>query len=268
MCRVGNKERLYFGDLLRIFLWLYISQTLRWLSDAPLFRTDGRKTLRGFFVFDIITRITRGLSLPKIVCYHVMLSVLKTYIKLSQTFSHLSITKILKWIQHLWLCQGCSFYLEWTHLNVFSNVASDCLPERIHNHIVCICLDFLHCVLSNVSSKHLHKRMHNHTGCICLAFLHCVFSNESSNCLRRRMHSHIDCICLAFLHCVLSNVSSKHLQKTASQKNPSYECGEGMKLKVVKWCWKKWNWPILMHIYDKQCEIMQKNQWKIPNFQI
>ena len=72
MCRVGNKERLYFGDLLRVFLWLYISQTLRWLSDAPLFRTDGRKTLRGFFVFDIITRITRGLSLPKIVCYHVM----------------------------------------------------------------------------------------------------------------------------------------------------------------------------------------------------
>ena len=23
-----------------------------------------------------------------------------------------------------------------------------------------------------------------------------------------------------------------------------------------------------MHIYDKQCEIMQKNQWKSPNFQI
>ena len=27
-----------------------------------------------------------------------------------------------------------------------------------------------------------------------------------------------------------------HLGKTASQLNPSYECGEGMKLKVVKWC--------------------------------
>ena len=39
---------------------------------------------------------------------------------------------------------------------------------------------------------------------------------------------------------------------TASQLNPSFECGEGMKVKVVKWCWKKWNWPILMHIYDKQ----------------
>ena len=47
---------------------------------------------------------------------------------------------------------------------------------------------------------------------------------------------------------------------TASQLNPSYECGEGMKVKVVKWCLKKWNWPILMHTYDKKCEIMQKNQ--------
>ena len=56
-------------------------------------------------------------------------------------------------------------------------------------------------------------------------------------------------------HCVIGQ-----LVMTASQLNPSYECGEGMKVKVVKWCLKKWNWPILMHIYDKQCEIMQKNQ--------
>ena len=54
---------------------------------------------------------------------------------------------------------------------------------------------------------------------------------------------------------------------TASQLNPPYECGEGMKVKVVKWCLKMWNWPILMHIYDKQCEIMQKNQWRRSNFQ-
>ena len=59
-----------------------------------------------------------------------------------------------------------------------------------------------------------------------------------------------------------------YIYMTASQLNPSFECGEGMKVKVVKWCWKKWNWPILMHIYDKQCEIMQKNQWKSPNIQI
>ena len=55
---------------------------------------------------------------------------------------------------------------------------------------------------------------------------------------------------------------------TRSQINPSYECGKWMKVKVAKWCWKKWNGPFLMHIYDKQCEIMQKNQWKGPNFQI
>ena len=49
------------------------------------------------------------------------------------------------------------------------------------------------------------------------------------------------------------NIFLKHM--TASQLNPSYECGEGMKVKVVKWCLKMWNWPILMHIYDKQCEM-------------
>ena len=55
---------------------------------------------------------------------------------------------------------------------------------------------------------------------------------------------------------------------TTSQINPSYECRKWMKVKMAKWCWKKWNGPILMHIYDKQCEIMQKNQWKGPNCQI
>ena len=30
------------------------------------------------------------------------------------------------------------------------------------------------------------------------------------------------------------NIFLKHM--TASQLNPSYECGEGMKVKVVKWC--------------------------------
>ena len=30
---------------------------------------------------------------------------------------------------------------------------------------------------------------------------------------------------------------------------------------------KKFNGPILMHIYDNKCEIVQKNQWKGPNFQ-
>ena len=51
---------------------------------------------------------------------------------------------------------------------------------------------------------------------------------------------------------------------TASQYNPWFEFQSWMKVKVVKWCRKKkkWNEHNLMHIYHKQCEIMQKNQWK------
>ena len=56
---------------------------------------------------------------------------------------------------------------------------------------------------------------------------------------------------------------------TRSHINPSYESGKWMKVKVAKWCCKKWNGPFLMHIYDKQCEIIQKNQcirrWAVDN---
>ena len=38
-----------------------------------------------------------------------------------------------------------------------------------------------HCVLSNESSNGLPKRIHCHIGCICLTFLHCAFSNVSWN---------------------------------------------------------------------------------------
>ena len=48
---------------------------------------------------------------------------------------------------------------------VFSNVSSNCLPERMHIHIGCICMIFLHCVSSNVSSIGLYEQMHSHTGC-------------------------------------------------------------------------------------------------------
>ena len=40
------------------------------------------------------------------------------------------------------------------------------------------------------------------------------------------------------------------------------------KVKVVKWCQKRWNWPILMYIYHIQCEIIQKIQWKGSNSQL
>ena len=66
---------------------------------------------------------------------------------------------------------------------VFSSALLNCLDQRKHNHIGCICVTFLHCASSNESSDGVHKRMHTHTGCICWSFLHCVFSNVSSNCL-------------------------------------------------------------------------------------
>ena len=48
----------------------------------------------------------------------------------------------------------------------------------------------------------------------------------------------------------------------------AFDSNKGPNLKVVKWCWKRWNGPILMHIYDKQCVFMQTNQWKGSNIQI
>ena len=40
------------------------------------------------------------------------------------------------------------------------------------------------------------------------------------------------------------------------------------KMKVVKWCWNKWNGHILVHIYHKQCEFIQKIRWKGSNGQL
>ena len=39
-------------------------------------------------------------------------------------------------------------------------------------------------------------------------------------------------------------------------------------VKVVKWCWNKWNGHILVHIYHKQCEFIQKIRWKGSNGQL
>ena len=87
-----------------------------------------------------------------------------------------------------------------------ANVPSHRLSLRMHSHIGCICLAFLHCAFSYVSSS--LPQMQNHTGCICLTFLRCVFSDVPSKRLHRRMHNHTGCICLTFLRCVFSNVSS------------------------------------------------------------
>ena len=45
--------------------------------------------------------------------------------------------------------------------------------------------------------------------------------------------------------------------KTRNKMRVATESGKGMKVKVVKLCWNKCNGPFLMHIYDKQCGIMQ-----------
>ena len=46
----------------------------------------------------------------------------------------------------------CHFSLTFLHHCVFSNVSSNCVPEKMHIHTGCICLAFLHCAFSNVSS--------------------------------------------------------------------------------------------------------------------
>ena len=45
-----------------------------------------------------------------------------------------------------------------------------CLSRGIVGRIGCICLTSLQCVFSNVSSNGLHEKMHNHTSCNCLIF--------------------------------------------------------------------------------------------------
>ena len=70
----------------------------------------------------------------------------------------------------------------------------------MHSYIGCIWMTFLLCAFSNVLSNCLPERMQSHIGCISLAFLHCAFSNVSSDCLSERMQTHIGCIFFTFLH--------------------------------------------------------------------
>ena len=83
----------------------------------------------------------------------------------------------------------------------FSNVSSNCLPGRMQSHIGYISVKgkgivtlpmslVALCVFKRIL-KMLLGRMHNHIACICLAFIHCAFSYVSSNCLSVRMQSHI-----------------------------------------------------------------------------
>ena len=63
--------------------------------------------------------------------------------------------------------------------------------------LVAFVLAFIHCVFSNVSSNGVLGRMHNHIGYICSTFLHCVFSNAYSNLLLRGLE--VTLLAFAFL---------------------------------------------------------------------
>ena len=64
------------------------------------------------------------------------------------------------------------------------------------------------------------------------------------------------------LHVFLKVVLEIHLPTTRSQLVWSFESQSRVKVKVVKWCRKKWNDHNLMYIYHKQCEILQKKSPK------
>ena len=66
----------------------------------------------------------------------------------------------------------------------------------------------------------------------------------------------------------LPNRPQRPENKTQSQLVWSFESQSRVKVKVVKWCRKKWFDHNLMYIYHKQCEIMQKNQWNTSNGQL
>ena len=102
-------------------------------------------------------------------------------------------------------------------------------------------------MFSNVSSNGLHWRMHSHIGCICLTFLHCVFSNVSSNRLRDMMHTHIGCICLIFLcHmslslkpdwlCFYNNLLVQNFDPFPAYKKCAVSCNSCFQLKA-HWFW-------------------------------
>ena len=107
-------------------------------------------------------------------------------------------------------------YSHWLHLFDFSPLCVfkyfRKLPALVkQNHIVCICVIFLHCAFLYVSSNYLS--MHDHTGCICFPFLLCGFSNEFSNGLPVRMQRHIvGHICATFLQWAFANASLNRLQ--------------------------------------------------------
>ena len=86
-------------------------------------------------------------------------------------------------------------YICWNFaLCLFSYVASDLLPERIHKCTDNICLVFF---LQN--------------GCMCWIFVLCVFSDEPMNCICKSTQNCTDYTYWAFHFSVFSNMSSNSM---------------------------------------------------------
>ena len=66
------------------------------------------------------------------------------------------------------------------YLCVLSNLFSKCQSHRKQSHICCS-FTFLHCAFSSVSLNCLPEKSHSHIGCICLTLLHCALTNVSSS---------------------------------------------------------------------------------------
>ena len=78
---------------------------------------------------------------------------------------------------------------------------------------------------------------------------------------------------LHHVHCVKRSLGDsfrsfiKKVNKSQSQLVWSFESQSRVKVKVVKWCRKKWFDHNQMYIYHKQCEILQKNHRNSSNIQ-
>ena len=92
---------------------------------------------------------------------------------------------------------------------------ANCLSEKMHVYIYCICLTFPFSRW-NISSNCLPECMFDHTGDIGLTSFHCVFSNEFKNCPNEKIWNYTGCICLTLLKTLESRVSFQMSPETAS----------------------------------------------------
>ena len=104
---------------------------------------------------------------------------------------------------------------------VFSNFSSNCFPERIHSHIDCIYLSFLHYVSSNVSSNGLPK--------VTLVAFVWLFSTVSFQTNVQRVCLRGCKVTLVAFVCDSSSVNS--------QMNPQMACNREYIVTLVAFAW-------------------------------